>query len=215
MKTLISFIILTLSLSHLVAQESEEVFNKNYFLGGSLNYSITKRTDESPESFGDSEFITNSIHLGRRFSEKSAFGIRGFYNRSSSNRLLFSSVGSIERNRVQSATWRFGLFYRQYLSINDKMFLILEPNVSYSIFDSSFNSILVESERGLNVSLNVIPQYRITDRWNLFINLAGANYERVDNTMIIEGADDQTQTFNNFSFDFRLRDILVGAEWLF
>lgn len=215
MKAFIPFIILTLLATNLMAQDGEEVFNKNNFIGGSLNYSITKRTDESPESFGDSEFITNSFHLGRRFSKNSAFGIRGLYNRSTSNALRLNSSTIFERFLISSTTWRFGFFYRQYLSINDKLLVILEPRLSYSIFDSSVESVTEESERGIHVGLNLVPQYRITDRWNLFVNLAGVNYEHIDNTIFIVDADDQTRKFNNFSFDFRLRDVLIGAEWLF
>jgi len=213
MKKIIPYFIITFLTFSLFAQDVEETSFKNNFLGGSINYSLTKIDDNR---LGDSEFFTSAIHIGRRFSKTSGFGLRVFYNSFDSNQIRLATTTSIEEIiQFRSTTWRFGIFYRQYLNINSKLFVILEPNASYLILDSTENDIPDESERGINIGLNLIPQYRITDRWNLFVNLGGVNFESVENTRFVDDSRSIKKNFSNFSYDFRLRNILLGAEWLF
>ena len=169
---------------------------------------------QNPSSFGDTEFLSATIYFGRRIAKNSAFGIRSSYDRSNSQFISFSNQVAVAESPFTSTAWQVGLFYRQYLKIKNNLFIILEPNASYSNLDRDEET-QSETEKGINIGIDIIPQYRIADRWNLFVILTGLDFDIVENNIKIQGGNRITEDNNDFSFEFRLRDIQLGAEWLF
>lgn len=78
MKRNLLYITLILLSSGLLAQEDNKSF-KDFFLGGSINYHIidTNKDQMNGNSFtGDRKSFTSGLHLGWRFSDHSAIGLR-------------------------------------------------------------------------------------------------------------------------------------------
>jgi len=216
---IIILLVFSILFGNLKAQEVKEHIYKNYFLGGAINYTLTENSGNNSLNFpslGDSEFITSAIHIGRRFAKNSALGFRGSLIRSTSPFILFDFSGNpIDEVAATSNSLSVGIFYRQYITIKNDLFIILEPNVSYFYSESNRVTISNMSSEGINLGFDIIPQCRISNRWNLFVNLGGVNFNSGENIIDIEGIDNQIENSNTFSFDFQLRDVLLGAEWLF
>lgn len=216
---LLIFISLTFATAT-IAQEADIDNRKNYFVGGAINYSLTNtnkvRLANSP-FISDSEFLTSSIHFGRRFAKNSAIGIRGTYSKSTSISFSFDFASNlIDESTFTESNYKFEVFYRHYFNIKNKFFFILEPGIAYSRTESEPATVFIpEFINSLIVGLAIIPSYRIADRWNIFVNLGSLNYEFRENPIPIDGPGTIPSKTNIFSFDFRLRDLQLGAEWLF
>lgn len=70
--------------------------------------------------------------------------------------------------------------------------------------------------RNINVGIDFLPSYQISNSWNLFLNLGVLKFENRKGELISDFPEftDEINT-NKFTHNFSFRNIQLGAEWLF